>query len=336
MAAHGVRAMRLLGAVMVVVVMAAHATTGVAEDVGGRPAARQQHLPSLLPPLSRWFWISSSSSVGQSDAGEVALHGSDSFRIVGAKAQKPLGSQKAKLYSPGVPVDAARTYLLQWTVRSTVTPVATAASQPTPAFIATPWVKFHYASPSGCLSTGWPDPGCDGETFPHLEHNQPWQPPPDGREHRMRMELVVPTTASQLVVHFEFASVMAWGNLSVSNLTLLPTLSVGFPAVQIRAPKHSPISVALEIASGCLFNRQLNSELASNCTMHKPQPACEGFHVSDGFKTSDNTSPDLAFGLFGVRRHGFEGYTDIYRDTKWRSLAAKIAENDGNCAERQM
>ena len=121
-----------------------------------------------------------------------------------------------------------------------------------------------------------------------------------------------PTTSKYSMLHLTFAAHTqayapdrihggsARGKVEIRNVKIVQTASKqGPPPVQIRVPDSdgsSKLSAAIEMVNSCFHN----SALTGN------------FTVGSDYVISGNLSPDLGFGIFGVRRMGSKAQMALY------------------------
>jgi hypothetical protein len=128
---------------------------------------------------------------------------------------------------------------------------------------------------------------------------------------------VVPTTAVTMAVHLAFGAHTftykpnrmnggrATGRVSIAALALADAGPVPPPAATITVDDPA-LQKALDQAFACLHNSQQSGN----------------FTVGAGYTISGNISPDLTFGLYGVRRTGLPAYVaQMQRQWEWHAPA---------------
>jgi hypothetical protein len=110
----------------------------------------------------------------------------------------------------------------------------------------------------------------------------------------------------------------ATGKLWIRNMRLERGELVPVSRPSIQVPDNA-IQRSIEIAGNCLHNSQLSGQ----------------FKVSSGYITSGNIVPDLAFGLFGVRRLDNPDYINTMAQY-WKVTAAEMDQEGRITSQRVM
>jgi len=131
--------------------------------------------------------------------------------------------------------------------------------------------------------------------------------------HNVVAYFTVPTTAYQMQVYLAYAAHTftyspnrmlggrATGQAWLGNVTIVDNGAAPPPPSTITVPDKE-IQGALEQAFACLYNSQLSGN----------------FTVGAGYTISGNLSPDLTFGLHGVRRTAYPQYMALFQQ-QWAS-----------------
>ena len=136
-----------------------------------------------------------------------------------------------------------------------------------------------------------------------------------GEWQRINVSFVAPTTAKTARIHIAFAAHTftytpnrmlggrATGNVEISDISFIADELVKPLPTTIRVP-DATLQTAVDQAFACLHN----SKQSGN------------FTVGAGYTISGNISPDLTFGLHGIRRTGHESYvSQIAKQWEWHA-----------------
>eukprot|EP00940_MAST-03C_sp_MAST-3C-sp2_P002997 g2997.t1 len=144
-----------------------------------------------------------------------------------------------------------------------------------------------------------------------------------GKWIQRRATFDAPTTALAADIHLTFAAHTfsyspnrmlggrATGEASLSSLTIAEAGTAAILPSTIHVPDDSVLQSAIDQAFHCLHN----SKQSGN------------FTVGAGYTISGNISPDLTFGLYGIRRTGHAPYMDqIRKQWRWHAPNAETGE----------
>eukprot|EP00756_Hemistasia_phaeocysticola_P028835 Hpha_TRINITY_DN16194_c8_g1::TRINITY_DN16194_c8_g1_i1::g.7241::m.7241 len=135
-----------------------------------------------------------------------------------------------------------------------------------------------------------------------------------------KASFVVPTTAAFMDVHLAFAAHTftyspnrmlggrAKGTAALASLMLSDVGQVSYLPSTIQTPDDPILQGAVDQAFKCLHNSQQSGN----------------FTVGAGYTISGNISPDLTFGVHGIRRTGHQSYLEqIRKQWEWHAPDAK-------------